>query len=167
MSTEHDKQDELQKMLALKRHETPSPRFFKGFSHEVIDRLHAPEPPVDQPWWQRLGLDSKPVLVCASGIGVCGLLVVGLVASLRVEPPKPAPRAPDDRTHLMVAPSPNAGAAPAFQSNPITGPVAEETPRIGEPVTVTPPSPFGTIKLQPGPAALSSPAANPASSPKQ
>ena len=91
MNPDLDKQDELQKMLALKRHETPSPRFFKGFSGHVIDRLHAPEPPVDQAWWQRLGLDTKPVLVSITGVAVCGLLVVGLVASLRVDPPKPAP----------------------------------------------------------------------------
>jgi hypothetical protein len=152
MSTEHDKQDELQKMLALKRHETPSPRFFKGFSGQVIDRLHTPELPVEQAWWQRLGLDSKPVLVCASGVVVCGLLVIGLVASLRVPPPKPVPRAPDDKTHLVVAPAPAAGAAPASQDNPLTSPGADEAPQIGEPITVVPPSAFGTIKLQPKPA---------------
>ena len=160
MNPDQDKQDELQKMLALKRHESPSPRFFKGFSGQVIDRLHSPEPPVDQAWWQRLGLDSKPVLVCASGIGVCGLLAVGLVASLRVEPPKPVPRAPDDRTHLVVAPPPNAGAAPAPQSSPISSPHVEEMPRIGEPVVVAPSSPFSQIKLQPKPAALSTPPAD-------
>jgi len=165
MSTEQDKQDELQKILALKRHETPSPRFFKGFSGKVIDRLHVPETPEDQAWWQRLGLDSKPVLVCASGIAVCALLVVGLVASLRVEPPKPAPRAPDDRTHLVVVPSPNASAVPNPQNNaqPVVGPGAGETPRIGEPVVVSPPSPLNQSKPTSNAAAHNLAPANPGS----
>ena len=118
MNPDLDKQDELQKMLALKRHEAPSPRFFKGFSGQVIDRLHSPEPPIDQAWWQRLGLDRKPVLVSITGVVVCGLLVVGLVASLRVEPPKPATPSPDDQTHLVVAPPPNAAAVPAPEPPP-------------------------------------------------
>ncbi len=145
-----DKQDELQKMLALKRHETPSPRFFKGFSGQVIDRLHAPEPPVDQAWWQRLGLDSKPVLVCATGTLVCGLLLVGLIASLRVQPPKPAPTAPDDQTHLVVAPPPNATPLPVPQSIPISS--MQDTPRIGDPVVVSRPAPIGQSRPQSNPA---------------
>lgn len=152
MNPDPDKQDELQKMLALKRHETPSPRFFKGFSTEVIDRLHSPEPPVEQAWWQRLGLDSKPVLVSATGVVVCGLLVVGLVASLRVDPPKPAPPSPDDQTHLMVAPPPNAAAVPAPSGNPLSS--VAEMPRIGDPVVTSRPAPIGQHGLQPNKAAL-------------
>ena len=87
MNPDPEKQDELQRILSLKRHETPPSRFFKSFSGDVRDRLHSPEPPIDQTWWQRLGLDSKPVLVCASGVVVCVLLVAGLIASLRVDPP--------------------------------------------------------------------------------
>jgi hypothetical protein len=141
MNPDPDKQDELQKMLALKRHETPSPRFFKGFSGQVIDRLHAPESPLDQAWWQRLGLDSKPVLVSITGVAVCGLLVVGLIASLRVDPPKPAPPSPDDQTHLVVAPAPNAAPVPAPSGNPLSG--VAEMPRIGDPVIVSRPPPAG------------------------
>lgn len=141
MNPDLDKQDELQKMLALKRHETPSPRFFKGFSGQVIDRLHAPEPPVDQAWWQRMGLDSKPVLVSITGVAVCGLLVVGLVASLRVDPPKPVPTSPDDQTHLVVAPPANAATVPAPSGNPLSS--VTEMPRVGDPVVVSRPAPIG------------------------
>jgi hypothetical protein len=152
MNPDTDKQDELQKMLALKRHETPSPRFFKGFSGQVIDRLHAPEPPVDQAWWQRLGLDSKPVLVSITGVTVCGLLVVGLIASLRVDPPKPAPPSPDDQTHLVVAPPANAAAVPAPSGNPLSS--VAEMPRIGDPVVVSRPAPVGQPRPQPNRAVL-------------
>ncbi len=141
--------DELQKMLALKRHETPPPRFFKGFSDQVIGRLHSPEPLGHLSWFQRLGLDieSKPVLVCISGVVVCGLLLVGLIASLRVDPPKPAPPSPDDKTRLVVTPSLNAAAtvdlplAPAASAAPL--------PHLGEPVVVSAPLPLKPVKPQP------------------
>jgi hypothetical protein len=152
MNPDTDKQDELQKMLALKRHETPSPRFFKGFSGQVIDRLHSPEPPVEQAWWQRLGLDSKPVLVSITGVVVCGLLLVGLIASLRVDPPKPAPLSPDDQTHLVVAPPPNAAAVPAPPGSPISS--VAEMPHVGDPVVVSRPTPIGQPKPQPNRAVL-------------
>ena len=152
MNPDPDKQDELQKMLALKRHETPSPRFFKGFSGQVIDRLHSPEPPIHQAWWQRLGLDSKPVLVSITGVVVCGLLVAGLVASLRVEPPKPAAPSPDDQTHLVVAPPPNAASVPAPSGNPLSS--VGELPHIGDPVVVSRPAPVGQPRPQPNRAVL-------------
>lgn len=81
--------DDVQKALALKRHEQPPPPFFNRFSDEVIDRLHAPRPPERLNWCQRLGLgeDPKPVLLCVLGLVVCGALVVGLIAALRVEKP--------------------------------------------------------------------------------
>ena len=101
---------------------------------------------MDEAWWQRLGLDSKPVQVCASGVVVCGLLVAGLLFSLRVPPPKPAPRPLDDDTHLVVAPPPNTAAAPVQQNSPI--PKLEETPSIGDPVVVSGSSPFKQVKLQ-------------------
>jgi len=152
MNPDPEKQDELQRVLALKRHETPSPRFFKGFSGQVIDRLHAPEPPVDQAWWQRLGLDSKPVLVSITGVVVCGLLVVGLVASMRVEPPKPAPPSPDDQTHLVVAPPPNVALVPAPPGNPLSN--VMEMPRISDPIVVSRPAPIGQRGVQPNDAVL-------------
>jgi len=147
MNPEPDKQDELQKMLALKRHEAPSPRFFKGFSTEVIGRLHSPEPPVDQTCWQRLGLGTRPVQVSILGVVVCGLLLAGLIASLRVEPPKAAPRSPDDQTHLVVAPPPNAAPVSAQAESSI--PAVAETPRIGEPVGVFRPAPIGQPRPDP------------------
>jgi hypothetical protein len=145
MNADHDKQDELQRMLALKRHEAPPPRFFKGFSHQVIDRLHSPEPAVPPSFWQRLraDLESKPVLVCGSGVIVCGLLVVGLIASLRVQPPKPAPRQAGDEALWTVSPSAAALAAPAM-----TPTIPVEPLRIGDPVLISEPSPF--IQRKPG-----------------
>jgi hypothetical protein len=148
MSTDHEKQSELQKMLALKRYEAPPPRFFKGFSNKVIDRLHSPEPLASQPWWRRacLEIKSKPVLVCASGTLVCGLLLAGLIASMRVEPPSPVMPSPDDN-HLVVAPLPNAVAAIPPQVGPAIG--TEKLPRPEAPILQSSSSPFDPITIQP------------------
>jgi hypothetical protein len=79
--------DELQKALALKRHEQPPPRFFKSFSNEVIDRIHAPESEARGGWLERLGWgeDSRPYWLCGLGLAACAVLVLSLVAALRVE----------------------------------------------------------------------------------
>ena len=152
MNADHHKQDELQRMLALKRHEIPPPRFFKGFSDKVIDRLDSPESLADQTWWQRLGLDSKPVLICASGVAVCGLLVLGIIASLRVERPKPAPRVSGDDSQFVVAPPGSSLTAPVPQAIPSA--TTEALPRVGDAVVVSEKSPFSPLQLQPTPATL-------------
>jgi hypothetical protein len=140
-------QQELQKMLALKRHEAPPPRFFRSFSEQVIDRLHAQEPPAPPTLRQRLGLDidSKPVLVCASGIAVCGLLVVGLIASLRLGPPQRPPRAPEE-TFLILTPPPTATASPEQEGGPAGG--SAPLPRLGEPVREPSLSPLTSPRTQ-------------------
>ena len=150
MNADPDKQqEELQKMLALKRHEAPPPRFFRGFSERVIDQLNAPEPPEPKTLRARLGLDidSKPVLVCASGVVVCGLLVVGLIASLRVGPPKAPPRTPDTPVFLILAPSPAVNpAAPDQAAGPVPAPPSRP---LGEPVMVPSDSPLTSLRAEP------------------
>src|SRR5439155_12949455 len=110
-----------------------------------MDRLHSPEPPDHPAGWQRLGLDleSKPVLVCACGVLVCVLLLIGLIASLRVEPPNPAPPAPGDKAHMVVVPPLNASGVPAPQIGPTVS--AEPLPHIGDPVVVSAPLPFKPV----------------------
>ncbi len=149
MNADHDKQDELQRVLALKRHETPPSRFFTGFSDKVIDRLHVPGPAEVKTWWQRLGFDAdnKPVLICASGVIVCVLLGIGWIASLRVERPKAAPQSLDDQSRFVLAPPVSALANPLESIAPAAG--IDEIPQIGTPVLLSPPSPFGPDKLQP------------------
>jgi hypothetical protein len=93
MKDNSDQQDELQRMLALKRKETPPPRFFKGFSQEVIERIHDPEsgkPPTPQERFREF-LSSRPVQVGVLSLLVLGCLIGGILASRDVEPPKPNP----------------------------------------------------------------------------
>jgi hypothetical protein len=106
MNTEKSNEEELQKILALKQHELPPRQFFSKLSGKVIQRLQKPEPPAELTWRQKLGLDfdTNPVLVCASGVAVCGLLLLGLILSLRVKPPAPAPALPGDKVSVVVTP---------------------------------------------------------------
>ena len=69
-----------------------------------------------------------------------------MLASLRVERPKPVPRSPDDQSQFVVAPPVNVLTAPAPQIAPVVR--AEEMPGVGDPVMVSESSPFSQIKLQ-------------------
>ena len=94
MKPENTSEEELQRVLALKRHEQPPRQFFKKFSEIVMDRLQNPEPPPEPTFLQKLGLDfdRKPVLICLSGLLVCGLLAFCLIWSRGMkEPPPPTP----------------------------------------------------------------------------
>jgi hypothetical protein len=74
--------DQLRRLLKLKRHEQPPPRYFNDFSSQVVARLQeAQAASAGQSWWQRLweGLELRPVVPVALGAALCGLLVVGAV----------------------------------------------------------------------------------------
>lgn len=96
MTPEQDNFEELRRLLAFKRHEQPRPGYFQHFSRQVIARIQAGEVASDSflerwltraPWLQALwsGFEAKPILAGAFGVGVCSLLVVGLVSSERVD----------------------------------------------------------------------------------
>ena len=156
MNPDQDKQDELQRVLALKRHEAPPSRFFTGFSDKVINRLHTPERPEVKTWWQRIGFDpeNRPVLICASGVLVCGLFGVGLIASLRIERPNAVHQTFDPQNRFVVVPPVNVLANPPTPLIPAVG--IDAVPQMGIPVVLSPPSPFGSDKLQPTGATINS-----------
>lgn len=143
--------DELQKMLALKRHEAPPPRFFRNFSERVIDRLNTPEPPPPPTLRNRLGLDidSRPILVCGSGVLVCSLLVVGLIASLRLGPPKPLPRTIEEQPFFIFVPQPSVAPLPAVADDASPHTSAALRARLGDPVSVPSSSPFTPLGSPP------------------
>src|SRR6266404_6801895 len=96
MNSEQEDFEELRRLLAIKRHEQPPPGYFHEFSRQVIIRIRAGEKTAAEsvferfiaqaPWLQRLwaGFEAKPILAGAFGVGVCGLLVIGLVSSERI-----------------------------------------------------------------------------------
>ncbi len=96
MNPENENFDSLRRLLALKRHEQPAPRYFNDFSEQVIARikagqlgedLHAAwlfEPPS---WLHRFWqvLDAKPILAGAFGVAACAVMLGGVF--LAVEQP--------------------------------------------------------------------------------
>ncbi len=97
MMPEQDDFEDLRRLLALKRHEQPPPGYFHQFSRQVIARIQDGEAAQSNsflgrllaraPWLEhfRSGFEPKPIVAGAFGIGVCSLLLVGLVSSERVD----------------------------------------------------------------------------------
>lgn len=110
--------DSLRRLLALKRHEQPPPGYFNRFSRDVMARIKAGEGGGEEsfelPFFQRLFalFDVKPVFAGAFGMGMCALLISGVIAS---ETDKP--------TGLSAA-SVAQGSAPAENSSAIVVPPA-------------------------------------------
>ena len=73
----------LRKLVALKRHEQPPPGYFDHFSDKVIARIEAERLCARNSWWHRLlpEWDAKPVLACAYGLVIMGLLAIGVGVS--------------------------------------------------------------------------------------
>jgi len=71
--------DGLRRLLGLKRHEQPPPRYFDEFSSRVLARIEAGE--VRLSWWERFGIDLRPALAAAMGVLACGLVVYGVATA--------------------------------------------------------------------------------------
>jgi len=102
MSAENQTQDfeKLQRLLKLKRHEPPPPRFFNDFSGKVTDRIRAGdvgrmgslEDVVAQaPWLQRIWrvIEGRPAISGMFAAGVCGLVLAGVFLPGQVAMPLP------------------------------------------------------------------------------
>lgn len=146
MNTEHDQFEQVRKLLALKKHEQPPPRYFQEFSSKVIARLHALEAARTVTWRQRLGLDFdfKPAMVGVFGVAVCGLLLVAVVTSLGV-PSSATPEFPlvGNSTALFSASAANPVFAGGVGLNPMVKP--DEIPASTVPVSDTGSSPFNQL----------------------
>lgn len=80
--------DRLRKALALKRHETPPPRYFNELPGRILSRLAEPEPQAS--FWTRVGQLFSDRSMFATGAGVaagCALLVgVGILVQKETNP---------------------------------------------------------------------------------
>src|SRR5437870_12052826 len=95
MSPDPQNFDALRRLLALKRFEQPPPRYFNEFSAQVIARIREGETAADtagmqrlfieMPWLQRIwaAFEAKPMLAGAFGVGLCAVLITGVVYSER------------------------------------------------------------------------------------
>ena len=79
MSSSESDFKQLRQLLACKRHESPPPGYFRHFSDRVIARIEVEEFRRSRNWWLWLKerFEARPVLACAYGLAVSGLLLAG------------------------------------------------------------------------------------------
>jgi hypothetical protein len=130
MNAEQENFDALRRLLALKRHEQPPPRFFNDFSAQVIERIreegmrgHAPSH--DIAWLHRLWavFETKPLLAGVFGAALCALMITGIVYSEKGSPESQVvqtPFEPSAVAETTPAPSPFVQSA-AAESPSMTG----------------------------------------------
>jgi hypothetical protein len=132
MNPENQDFESLRRLLKLKRHELPPPRYFNEFPGQVLQRIKLGEGRSrsgrEVTWIERLIsiFEGKPMLAGGLGAAVCALLLVGLAYSERMDPP---PGASELGGGLIQAsgqlPAPALGghsALAASSTNPVTGP---------------------------------------------
>jgi len=158
MTPEQENFEALRRLLKLKRHEQPPPRYFNDFSSQVIAQIRAAAP-VEQdsvldrlswevPWLQRLieTFQAKPALAVSFGAAVCALLVGGVIYSESLEfKPTPVP---------IVAVDPNPAMQPPVASSafPLAGSSDAVLPTTGSSNSMNPiPSLFDAFGLKPTP----------------
>ena len=98
MKPEQENFDPLCRLLKLKRHEQPPPRYFNDFSSRVITRIRAGEAGGREAamdggsWLVRLWslVEAKPMLPGAVGVAICAVLVFGVVYT-ETAPSAPGP----------------------------------------------------------------------------
>ena len=127
MNPEPNDEQGIQKILALKRHEQPPPAFFNGFSNRVLDRIRT-EPMPRPTWRERLSVEfyGVPLYMSLAGVAVCGLLVVGMISSLRVKPPSNAVQA-DRSSDPLVTVQPTHSIVPPPHEVTLEGPKAKDS----------------------------------------
>ena len=71
--------NDLRKLLALKKHESPPPGYFNRLPGRILARIEEAEPSVQSTWWDWLvaRFDARPILACAYGFTISGLLLMG------------------------------------------------------------------------------------------
>ena len=83
MSSPNEEFAQLRKLLSLKKYEQPPPGHHDYLRRKVMRHLEAEELSEYSSWWHWLiqKFDARPVLVCAYGVAVSGLLLAGFRVS--------------------------------------------------------------------------------------
>lgn len=134
MKTEQENFEELQRLLSMKRGQTP-PHYLRGFSKKVLSRLNEPELILPRPWWrhvQTLLSESRPVQVSILGLAVGGLLVAGMASSRSLER-RGGSATFNDRSSLLASQGTNSSVAyPSPDTDrPVTAIHASTEPVMG------------------------------------
>ena len=78
---------DLQRLLALKRHEQPPPGYFHYLPDKIAIRIERADLSEHSTWWEWLvqKLDARPVLAGAYAFAVSGLMLLGFKVSQDVQ----------------------------------------------------------------------------------
>ena len=71
--------DQLRTLLSLKNHEQPPPGYFNRLPGKILARIEESELASESTWWNWLveRFDARPILACAYGFTISGLLLMG------------------------------------------------------------------------------------------
>jgi hypothetical protein len=119
MNQDTENFEKLRRLLALKRHEQPPPRYFNDFSSQVIARIKAGERGDgsdliermlwEAPWLQRIwrAFEARPILAGVCSVAICGLVLTGVIYSDKTEPSTLAlvPTADTESAPIELAPA--------------------------------------------------------------
>ena len=83
MNADPENFEQLQKLLALKRHEQPPPRYFNELPNKIWSRIETEQG--QSSFWKRIfpGVVLRPAVAYAFGLIVCGTLIVGIGSALK------------------------------------------------------------------------------------
>src|ERR1041385_6458077 len=101
--------DQLRTLLSLKNHEQPPPGYFHRLPGKVLARIEASELASQSTWWDWLveRFDARPILACAYGFTISGLLLMGFRFSQMLQADAQAETAPSlGGTWLATGPDP-------------------------------------------------------------
>lgn len=132
--------ESVRRLLALKRHETPPPGYFDGFSRGVMARIRAGEDSraanvsSQLPWLFRLisTFEVKPAFAGGFASVLCLLLLLGIVYAERPDgAPQQLLQAAEISSPLAAAPSPGFMNPMAAAEQPVAQFVSATNPVFG------------------------------------
>jgi hypothetical protein len=118
MNPEPDDFNDLRKLMALKRHEQPSPQYLDQLSTRIIARIERGEGRLSMLDWLSANFASRPSLTYACGLTLCGALGLTAVFLAR-QGMKQAANSGND----VALDAPNLSRSYANQFVPVTPPI--------------------------------------------
>ena len=153
MNSENDNFDQIQRMLKLKRYESPPPRYFNDFSSQIINRIRAGElghqAAMDRSAWQATWFQrflsafaNRPGLSGAFAAAICAVFVGGVLYSERADIP-PAGLGMSASAEMLAPVSASAGIAlnqtgdMALLAASSTNPIVQSTGSLFDQIRLT------------------------------
>src|ERR1051326_2967633 len=100
--------DQLRTLLSLKNHEQPPPGYFHRLPGKILARIEASELASQSTWWDWMvaRFDARPILACAYGFTISGLLLMGFRLSQVLQADESASTGNLTNGWLAAAPDP-------------------------------------------------------------